>query len=520
MNGGEYSLVIAQQPVRTQVYYQMETSNKSFLDMHFFLKSKGIKNNKFFLILYDRDLAGVNPRDPNLNELMKKKILRECMVNFWYFIREVVLIPDQGGTVGGGVRYKLNRGNLAMNFGFILNWNMFLELPRQHGKTIGAICWYLWVYNFGTTNSEMMFMNKKHDDSKMNLARMKEIRNALPRYLRMNEVPGRDGKPMVVPDNVESMKNSYNNNKVTTKPGARNKANANSIGRGCTMPIHWYDEYAFILHNGIIYSAATPAFSTASKNAKRNGAPYGILISTTPGDLTTAEGLDAFDTKNAAIPFKEEYYDYNIRELQELRNTNTDSSFFYIRFTYKELGSGEEYFKQICIDMKKDWPAIRREVLLEWSTSSDNSPFTKQDLDTVKALVKEPVATICLAKYYFMDLYRPMAVESIHWPPLVGVDVSGGYSKDSSAITVVDSRTTETVACLNCNYISTTDLARALYELVVKYIPNAIVNIERNGVAYQQISAYRVTGVFSSVNCLRLMGQEPYSLQRDLQRCA
>lgn len=132
---------IAQQPTQVQqVYYQMETSNKSFLYMHFFLKSKGITNNKFFLILYDRDLAGVNPRDPNLNEVMKAKITRECTINFWYFIREVVLIPESGGTVGGGTRYKLHRGNLALNFGFILNWNMFLELPRQYGKTISVKC--------------------------------------------------------------------------------------------------------------------------------------------------------------------------------------------------------------------------------------------------------------------------------------------------------------------------------------------------------------------------------------------
>ena len=131
-------------------------------------------------------------------------------------------------------------------------------------------------------------MNKKHDDSKMNLARLKEIRNALPRYLRMNEVPGKDGKSQVVSENVETMTNPYNHNNIVTKPGARNKANANSIGRGCTMPMHWYDEYAFILHNSIIYAAATPAFSTASANAKRNGAPYGILITTTPGVANTA----------------------------------------------------------------------------------------------------------------------------------------------------------------------------------------------------------------------------------------
>ena len=228
-----------QQAVPQQVYYQMETSNKSFLDMHFFLRNKGIKNNKFFLVLYDRDLAGVNPRDPNLNEVMKMKIIRECKINFWYFIREVVLIPVQGGTVGGGMRYKLSRANLAMNFGFILNWNMFVEIPRQHGKTISACCWYLWVFLFGTTNSEMMFMNKKHDDSKLNLARIKEIRDTLPRYMRFNEVASKDGKILKVPENVITLTNVYNNNKITTKPGAKNKANANSIGRGCTMPCHW-----------------------------------------------------------------------------------------------------------------------------------------------------------------------------------------------------------------------------------------------------------------------------------------
>lgn len=119
-----------------QVYYQLETANTSFRDMHFFLKNKGIKNNKFFLVLYDRDLLGVDPRDPRLSGQMKTKVFKECMINYWYFIREVVRIPDQGGSVGGGVRYKLHRGNLALNYGFIQNWNMFLELPRQHGKTI------------------------------------------------------------------------------------------------------------------------------------------------------------------------------------------------------------------------------------------------------------------------------------------------------------------------------------------------------------------------------------------------
>lgn len=51
-----------------------------------------------------------------------------------------------------------------------------------------------------------------------------------------------------------------------------------------TLTLLWYDEYGFLPYNGIIYMNAAPAFKTASMGAKRNGAPYGILLTTTPGE--------------------------------------------------------------------------------------------------------------------------------------------------------------------------------------------------------------------------------------------
>ena len=159
------------------VYIHKETTNQSFIDMHHFLKSRGIQNNDFFLTLLDPTLAGVNPRDPNLTVNQKYRIMQECCNNFWYFLREVVIIPESGGAVGGGSRYTLNRGNLAMNFLFALNFSMFLELPRQWGKTTGALCRYLWCYNFGTSYSEIMFMHKDHTGSKNNLKKLRDIRN-------------------------------------------------------------------------------------------------------------------------------------------------------------------------------------------------------------------------------------------------------------------------------------------------------------------------------------------------------
>lgn len=461
------------------IYYQTSTTNQSFMDMHFQLKQKGLVNNRFFLALYDRDLIGVDPRDPRLPQYMKAKVLNECAHNYWYFIREVIRIPDQGGAANSGVRYKLHRGNLALSFCLLNNWNIFLELPRQHGKTMAALCWYLWVFNFRTTNSEIMFMNKKHDDSKMNLQRLKTLRAALPTYLQFTNQYGKDGTKLRASNTLETITHIINNNKITTKPSARSKTIANNLGRGCTMPMHWYDEYAFIAYNKIIYQAATPAYKTASENAKKNHAPYGILITTTPGDLSTDEGMDAYETRNSATPFLEEFYDYTPQQLKEVAEANTDSSFFYIRFTYQQLGSSEQYFKEMVRDLKKDWAAIRREVLLEWSLTSDNSPFDPNDLELIATMVREPIRRIVLRKGFAIDLYKQ--IEDPHYPPIIGVDVSGGYSRDSSAITIIDSKTTDVVGDFNCNYISTNDLAHLIYELVVKFMPNAIVNVERNG---------------------------------------
>ena len=104
------------------VFYQMNTKNKSFMEMHYYLKAKGIKNNKFHLLLYDNDLANVDPYDPLLPTFMKQKVFLECQRNFWYYVREVVRVQSQGGPY---VMYKLDRGNLALNFCFTLNLNIY-----------------------------------------------------------------------------------------------------------------------------------------------------------------------------------------------------------------------------------------------------------------------------------------------------------------------------------------------------------------------------------------------------------
>lgn len=77
------NMIGRQPPPTRKVYIQKSTKNKSFLDMHRYLKATGRKNNTFMLALLDPDLDGINPHDPNLNTFYKQKILRECICNYW-----------------------------------------------------------------------------------------------------------------------------------------------------------------------------------------------------------------------------------------------------------------------------------------------------------------------------------------------------------------------------------------------------------------------------------------------------
>ena len=476
-------------PVRT-VYIDRRTKNKSFIKISNYLKAIGIKNNSFMLALIDPDLQGVDPFNPHLNAYYKQKVLREVMCNYWYFLREIVRIPDAGGIA---VPFRLDRANLATSFCQTYNFNIFEELPRQNGKTVSACARYLYVYNFGTTNSKIAFVHKNMEGSKDNLQTLKDLRDLLPEYLQMKEAVAQDGKIIKGSNTVQSMKNPHNNNMIKAFPSATNKAKAASLMRGKTLTAMWFDEYGFLVYNDIVYMNAMPAYKTAADNCRRNGSPYGIMITTTPGFMTTPEGREAYSVKEAATPFSESWYDMNYNQIMEIINANTKSNFVYIKFSYQQLGRTEQWFREVCKDLKNSWADIRREILLEWSNGVQNSPFNEEDLNTIGKLVKQPINISYLLGKYRFETY--LQTDTRTYPPIIGVDVSGGYKQDSSTITIIDSRTTKVLGCMNCNYISTIDLAKCVAFIVKNWMPNAVVNVERNGVGTGTISYLLKLGI-------------------------
>lgn len=477
------------QPVQQQtipnVYYQMTTRNKSFLEMHNYLKAIGIKNNKFMLTLFDPDLAGVDPYDPSLSITMKMKILREVQRNYFYFLREVVRVPANGSP--RGIPYELNRGNLAFNYCSLYNLNIFFEMPRQVGKTMAAIVRYLYIYNFASANSNITFMNKQNQDAKRNLETFKAVRDLLPTYLQLSqEFSVVNGKKKRLPSTVTTIQHPFNHNIIRTVPGARNDTAAANLLRGQTITLWWADEWAFTPFNKTIYVNSMPALSKAFANAKRAGTPYGIVITTTAGILSTNEGMYAYDMKESATLFNERWYDLSYQQIMEIINNNEHSIFVYIKFSYRQLGLGEAWLKEQCKSMSWEMVDIRREILLEWIETPTNSPFTQDDLETLRGQVRDPTTSVIILNKYTFNIYNkiPVTVTGIPIdPPIIGVDVSGGFHRDYSAVSVIDSKTTTYIGGIKCNYMPIPDLARVITYMVKNMMPNAIVNIERNGVA-------------------------------------
>jgi hypothetical protein len=228
------------------VYYDFKTKNMSFLKTAKELRELGVRNYMFPLMIYDKDLIGVDPHDKDLSPTIKGKILKECMINYWYFCREIIRVP----VPGGNVRYELHRGNLAMTFCMLLNINTMVCLPRQHYKTGSAVSVYLWIEMFASQNYTMVFMHKSYTDGVGNLKRLTDMFESerVPKWM-VDSILDTKNDTM----KMEQLTLSANNNTIKTVSPPSSVEAADKAGRGLTSPIIWLDEVALTLQ-GLLYS--------------------------------------------------------------------------------------------------------------------------------------------------------------------------------------------------------------------------------------------------------------------------
>lgn len=469
----------------------VKTKNISFLQTSQDLKTLGIKNNKFFLAIYDRSLIGVDPFDiKNLTKDKIQRIITECIINPWYFKREIARIPDAGGSP---VPFELNRGNLAASFCFHNHIDHYFVIPRQTGKTQSEISDILWAFLFGTNDSEFSFSNIRAEDAVRNLGRLKDQRDLLPPYLRFKVAINEDGKLDSGVNNIKSISCPATGNSIVVKPSATSVEAADTIGRGTTQTITMHDEVDFCKYVDTIVKAMGPAFGTASRSAKKNNAAYCRVFMSTPGDIDSLAGRCALNIINDTAPWSERFYDH-LDEVQEYLDVNSKNGIMYIEYSYQALGKDEEWFRYVCKLLSYDPLKIKREVFLKRMRGSELSPYEAAHLDEIQDNMKEKIDEIFINKYFKVDVYEELNPNIGY---IVGCDVATGVNGDNNAVTILNPHTCKPVAEFRSPHMTTPQYRDFLRMLLIRHIPRSILCIERNNTGIALIQMLLETDVAS-----------------------
>lgn len=93
--------------------------------------------------------------------------------------------------------------------------------------------------------------------------------------------------------------------------------------------------------------------------------------------------------------------------------------------------------------------------------------------------MNEPIDEFFVLDFYQFDVYEKLSPTI---PYIVGIDCSTGTASDNNAITIINPYTVKPAAEFKSPYIGETDYENLIENLVLEYIPRAIVVIERNSV--------------------------------------
>ena len=495
---------IANKP-RMKVYRDYSTKNISFLKMTKILTKLGVKNNDFFLALRDTDLIGVDPFDPFLTDDMKTKIVHECFTNKFYYFRECLRVSQKGSNTP--VRYQLHLGNLSIHFLRWMNLNSYLELPRQCGKSIGAAAEFGYDFLFAE-NSEMGVFNYNNDMVKTNIERITQMLDLLPHFMRwhtLEKVADKDNPDLVdfkikPKSNARKMSATMDmrGNLIKGKTPGINKSQADEAGRGATMLHQWWDEPCAIRNFDIAVGAAFPSYVTASREARKNGASYSIMITSTPPDIDSEQGKFLLHfVKMQMKTWSVLFFDKSRAELENILDKDSKNGFFYCTFQYFMVGKDMGWYQEQLKSLAGQEDVIRREILLIWDKSIVDNPYSIEDLNALERTIRNfgnfveiEILPALFFKVFcnkqpdgpgsFKQTMKYIRTKRI----LLASDVSGGRGgdRDFSTIVGVDPITSDLLFTFSSNILNPREFYELYLYFVKNYCPKAMVVVERNNV--------------------------------------
>jgi hypothetical protein len=450
------------------------TSNKSFLKMSMVLKKMGVKNHLFMLALSQPELVGVDPHSPNLTSEQEHRIAYEAKTNPWYFFRECLRVPSQGGEP---VPYELHRANMALIWCFFNSVDTYLTMPRQKGKTVGALGLITGATYITGSNSNIAMFTKDADLRTENVRRIKALRDGIPSFMVMSGNAANS-------NNQESVEYKPTNCKLLTFVAQSDSKRAAKQGRGESFLWSMWDELAYYENNHLSYPSAIAASEKVGADARKKGIPTATLITTTAGYTSTEAGKYAYNMKSRSLRFSERLYDCtNNQQLREMVEVGGSSGFVYLEYSYKQLGEDDEWLKKVSKNKPPEVIAV--DYLNKWIHGSGESVLPKKMLDLLEAGIEEPISVTIeeniLMRWYADqgELDKP-ANKNI--PYILASDTSDNIGKDFTTLVLLNPIDMAVVMTCRCNQSNMVYIAKLIFKLMERF-PRLIFIPERNRAA-------------------------------------
>lgn len=449
------------------------TSNQTAIRVATALKRMDIENHAFILALYDQDLQGVDPFDPDLPLEMQAKVTREFGRNLWYALRECIRVPPVAGIEE--VPFKFHRANVALCWLYLNRIFNINVIARQRGKTMAVICLFTWLLN-SRSNLTISSITKDDDLRTKTIRDFKKVYDGLPYYLKFRDKT--DSK-----NNEEFTVNALKNIFKMAVPSQSPKR-AYMVGRGLTSTTTWSDESCFSPNIRISLGACIASGTYAREEAERKGEPSGIILTTTAGLLDDRDAGYIYELSEGATIFNDALYDAENKAdlVFIIRNNNVDRRLrTYTIYNHLQLGVTNERqleAMQMSAQGKKD---AERDFLNIWNRGSSSHPLDESILKIMNNSLMEPLYShLTGVSKYLVNWYVDKEDLSVlaEYPLVLGLDPSEGIGVDGMSIVITSAITGEVLGTADQSLLSLPSYIKWLYDTFFKPFPYLVGVIE------------------------------------------
>lgn len=443
-----------------------KTSNKSYLVLAEKYKRMGVKNYAFHLALMQPELETVDPFDPNLTMEQMQMIGLECKHNPWYFFREVLRLKPQAGA--NPVPINANRGNIGLYWLFFNHMDMCLIQPRQTGKSVSTDGLMIYLIFIGTINTRINMVTKDNDLRFANVDRLKNMRNYLPKYLWTKSKQDSDNKTDVTCAQL--------NNIYATAVAQNSEAGALSLGRGTTSPIMHNDEGPFCNYIDVTLPAILASGGAARDEARREGAHYGNIFTTTAGKKDDRNGAYMYEMVSGGMTWDERALldcssQKQVEEIIE-KNSTGQKPIVNMTFSHTQLGYDDQWLKEKLKNSNAKGEEADRDYFNVWTSGGLSSPLSVDLNKYIRESQKEPDHIEISKDGYIMRWYIPKhEIEYVmeHGNYILAMDTSEGVGRDAISMVIMDVRNLKVIAASDNSETNLIRFSNYVCDLLVKY---------------------------------------------------